>query len=364
MRARLLAVVLALCLPCAAQNRGLTIAQLNQFLDSETQFHHPDKQVAAFLKQTRLSERLDDTTLESWAGQFHLGPQTVAALRQLRDRSQSLPAPPPRAIPEAIPSRPAPSPEEQKAILNDVQNYALAYSANLPDFLCIEKEIRWQARQSAEPDWRQVDELDKRLTYFEQKEDYKPFLYNNRPVAGRDLKSFGGAQSFGDFGSMLRQIFEPSSHAEFTFEKWNRLRGRYTTLVFRFRVALENSRYQIFTDNGRFITTAYHGTVQVEAESHKVLQVSVVAEDIPPDFPVQSASDVLDYDYQEISGRQFLLPLEARIVMTGEGMMSRNEKHFVGYNKYSADTSVTFDLPKTDCTDPKNKTLKECTGHP
>jgi len=358
----MLAALLALCFAAACQTRGLSIDELSRFFQSETQAKDSDKDVAAFLRQSHLRERLDDSAIETMQGEFHLGPQTIAALRRLRDQSQNLPAAQPVAVAAPAQPKPAPSPEEQKAVLDDVRRYALAYSANLPDFMCIEKEIRWQARAAAQPDWRQVDELDKRLTYFEQKEDYKPFLHNNRPVAGRDMKSFGGAQSFGDFGSMLRQIFEPASHAEFAWEKWDRLRSR-NTMAFRYHIALENSRYQILVDNNRSITTAYHGVVQVEAQTHEVLQVSVVAESIPPDFPVQSASDVLDYDYQEISGKRFLLPLEAKLVMSADGMLTRNNKQFVGYNKYSADATITFDVPKTDCADPKNKTLKECTGH-
>lgn len=358
---RTFAVFVVLVFSLAAQNRGMSIDELYRFLESEAQLHHPDKEVASFLKQTRLREHLDDPTIESLQGQFKLGAQTLAALRQLSERSRDLPAGKPIPAAGTAAEKPAPSPEEQKAVLEDVQRYALTYSENLPDFVCVEKEIRYQARQAEEPDWHQVDEIDKRLTYFDQREDYRPFLHNNRPVAGSDLKSFGGAQSFGDFGSMLRQIFEPASHAEFTWAKWDRIRER-PVMVFHYRVTLENSRYQIFAGDKHSVTAAYHGDVAIETPSHKVLRVSVVAENIPPEFPVRSASDVLDYWYQDISGKQFLLPFEARVMMSGEGAMSRNDKQFVNYNKYSADASVTFDVPKTDCADPKNKRLKECGG--
>ena len=359
---RIAAAFLALWFAAAAQNRGLSVEELDRFFESEAQLHHSDKEVAAFLKQTRLRERLDDAALATLDERFHPGPQTQAALRKLRDATRDLPAAKPFAAAMPAPQKPAPSPDEQKAVLEEVQRNALAYSANLPDFVCIEKEVRWQAREAPQPAWRQVDELDKRLTYFDQKEDYKPFLHNNRPVTGRDLKSFGGAQSFGDFGSMLRQIFEPQSHAEFTWVKWDRLRNR-ATMVFGYRVALENSRYEILAGGDRSTTAAYHGEIQVETATRKVLRVSVIAEKIPPDFPVESASDVLDYEYQEIAGHSFLLPLDATILMSGDGMVTRNEKQFVGYNKYSADAAITYDVPKTDCTDPKNKSLKECTGH-
>ena len=338
---RLAFLLIASLFIAAAQNRGMSVDELYRFLQSESQFHHPDKEVAAVLKQSHLRERLDEDLIQKIKIQFLPGPQTMAALKQLAEQSKSLPeAKPVQAAPTAE-EKPAPSAEEQQAILADVREFALDYTKSLPNFLCIQKELRYGARAAATPDWRKIDELDTRLTYFEQKEDYQPFLHNNKPVSGRDIKSFGGSQSFGDFGSMLREIMDPVSRAEFTWARWGVVQNRHV-MVFRFRVALENSRYQIYANNNRSVTTAYHGEIAVEAPSRKVLQVSMVAENIPADFPVSAASDVLTYDYQEISGKPFLLPYQAIVMMNGEGEMTRNEKLFIGYQKYSADATVTF----------------------
>lgn len=338
---RLAYLLIASLLTVAAQNRGMSVDELYRFLQSEAQLHHPDKEVAGFLKQSHLRERLDEDTIEKIKMQFVPGPQTMAALKQLAEQSKSLPeAKAVQSAPTAE-EKPAPSPEEQQTILSDVRQFALDYTKNLPDFLCIQKEVRYGARAAANPDWHKIDELDTRLTYFEQREDYKPFLHNNKPVSGRDIKSFGGSQSFGDFGSMLREIMDPVSRAEFTWVRWSVMQNRHV-MVFRYRVTLENSRYQIYANNNRSLTTAYHGEIAVEVPSRKVLQVSMTADNIPPDFPVTAASDVLTYDYQEISGKPFLLPYQAIITMNGEGEMTRNEKLFVGYQKYSADATITF----------------------
>jgi hypothetical protein len=73
----------------------------------------------------------------------------------------------------------------------------------------------------------------------------------------------------------------------------------------------------------------------------------VVAENIPPDFPVKTASDILDYDYQDLSGQSFLLPSHAEIVMSVGNYMTRNYKDFDIYRKYSADAVITYDSDLT-----------------
>ena len=60
-------------------------------------------------------------------------------------------------------------------------------------------------------------------------------------------------------------------------------------------------------------------------------------------FPVKSAEDILDYDYQDISGHTFLLPLKATVTMNGGNSLSRNDKQFRRYQKYSADTIIKYD---------------------
>ncbi len=61
-----------------------------------------------------------------------------------------------------------------------------------------------------------------RLSYFNQKEDYKLILHNNTPTVA-DYKSVGGSSSYGDFGTMLKKIFDRSSQAHFEWDHWGTL---------------------------------------------------------------------------------------------------------------------------------------------
>jgi hypothetical protein len=302
--------------------------------------------LARFLSRVKLAGRLDDQAIEILRGKVLLGPKTMDALRKLRDQSSALPKAAP-AEPAAAPTAP-PSAEEQAAILDEVRRYALEYSQKLPDFVCLEMERRFVANPAragrggavSEPEWRQVDTITKRLSYFEQKEEEK-VLEHNHAYTTQNMKSLGGSQSFGDFGSMMRQVFEPATAARFEWAGWFRLGGQ-RVMGFDFSVPLERSRYRLEVE-GREIVTAYRGRVNVDPQTHAILRVKVEAVDIPPDFPLRSASDTLYYENQTISGLSFLLPSQVEVRMGAGDYLSRNVKEYQAYRKYSADVSITFD---------------------
>ena len=345
MRSRVLALLFAACLTALGQT--YTVAKLSTALKSiatDSQHKAGDADLASFLAKVRLTERLDDRLLEELRTQLSLGPKTMAVLRKLRDQSQNLPAAVAAVPPQAPPPIAIPPPEEQRAILEDVRKYALSYSENLPDFICLEVDRRWDASPVTvgSPDWRRRDELIKRLSYFEQKENYRLVMVDNSVSTNQDVKSAGGSQSFGDFGSMMRQVFEPVTAASFEWGAWHTWHGE-RVMTFNYRVGLENSRYHLMWGKDRDIVTAYHGWFEVDPTTHVVMRIAVVAENIPADFPLQGASDVLEYDYQDLSGRKFLLPVRAEILMNARDRLTKNEKEFRTYQKYSADALIKYD---------------------
>ncbi len=385
MRYRLLVAVCALSLCATAQT--LSVKELVSFLQSSVTLKQSDRDVASYLSRVKLKERLDNRTIEELQS-FGIGARTLQALNALRDRTQALAAAAP-LVREAPPTPiPVPSSEEQAAIVGDMREYALGYSKNLPDFICTQVTRRYGAAKpgtryggsaAGDPSWQKLDELTIRLSYFEQKEDYKLILVNNS-VAKQDYKSLGGSTSSGDFGSMLKEIFEPRSEARFEWDRWTTLRG-HRAMSFTYHVPQARSQWHIVVkDAGMDIVPAYHGRVVVEPGTHVVMRVTLVADGIPPGFPVKKAEETLDYDYTDISGHTFLLPLKGEVDMDGGDFLTKNTLEFVLYKKYSAESEIKYaeappEIPaeKTtetpapkpgaiDCKDPKNKDAKECKG--
>jgi len=143
---------------------------------------------------------------------------------------------------------------------------------------------------------------------------------------------------------MLRDIFEPHTQARFEWDHWGTLSKR-RTMVFKYRVSQLNSQWHISYERRLDIVPSYHGLVYIDKDTHQILRVTLEAEDIPPSFPVQEARTILDYDYVDISGRTFLLPLKADIRMRSDGVTTRNDEEFRLYRKFTTETEIKFDTP-------------------
>jgi len=370
MGSRWIAAVFAVCLAASAQT--MSVAKLREFLESNAAMIQKgtstDRELASFLERVKLTEKLDERQIEDFQGEIRIGPKTLQALRKLAAESASLAAAAPVAPPPKPRPIPPPSSEEQAAILDDMREYALNYTDTLPDFLCTQVTRRYAAPMpgtryggaaGGDPRWELLDTLQIRLSFFEKKEQYKVVLRNNT-IVNQDYSKVAGSKAFGEFGSMMREIFEPSTEARFGWDHWGTLRGK-RVMAFRYHVSLDHSKYQLAVDDGKLhVTTAYHGLVEVEPDTHAVVRLTADAEDIPPAFPLKETTDVLDYDYQELSGHTFLLPLKSQVIMKSMDYVSRLDEEFRLYRKYSAESEITFDAdPIAPLPDDKTKETKD-----
>ncbi len=321
----------------------LTVAKLVEFIRSSIQQKLPDKDVAGYLAGIKLTEKLDPKTIESLQGQG-AGVRTVAALNKLAEGSAKLTAPAPKAAVAPPKTLPLPPYVEQQKVIGEVRDYALNYSQSLPNFICLQVTRRYEDRHyrpGEEGSWATLDRLAEKLSYFDQHEKYEAISQNDNSLFGKTSEDLGGALSRGEFGTLLRQIFDPASDAEFQWERWGMLRG-HLSHVFSYSIDRAHSKETISYNKILEVTPAYHGEVFVDKATNTILRVTVEPEP-PADFPVQNIHQVLDYSSVDISGQKFLLPLVSQVIMRSDGVGSKNEVEFRGYRKYAADISIQFD---------------------
>jgi hypothetical protein len=273
-------------------------------------------------------------------------------LKELATESAALPeAAPPPPKPVYVPP-PPPSSEEQAKLLDEVRDYAVNYTHRLPDFICLEQTRRYVDTTGRDA-WRQADLLTARLSYFNQKEDYKLVSQSDRLVNEGSYTSVGGALSMGDFGTTMRDIFDPKSHATFAWERWATLHSRRMH-VFSYRVPLEFTSYTIEygetanKDDAQRIKVGYHGLVFVDREYNTIVRITQEADNIPPTFPVREARETLDYDFTKIGDNEFFLPLTAEVRMHAGREWVKNVKEFRLYRKFSADAVIKFDAEQSE----------------
>jgi len=332
----------ALAVAAHAQMK-MTAEQLVGFVKSSIQLKHDDRKVADYVKKIKLADKLDARTVESLQG-MGAGPQTVIALKLLMTESSALAATPPPPPKPVVVGPPPPNSIEQKKVLEEITEAALNYSRSLPNFICMQVTRRF-IDQTGMDNYRLIDTIAERLSYFEQKEDYKVVSKNGIPATGMKHEQMGGATSSGEFGSMLYEIFSPATQTEFEWERWATLRGKRMH-VYTFRVPQETSKYTIYADSvKRQVVAGYHGLIYADRDTKMVMRIVMSADNLPVDFPIQKVDLDLNYDYTTISGQEFLLPLKSELHSREGKFLVKNETEFRLYNKFGADTSIQFDVP-------------------
>ena len=281
-----------MCLAALAQ-QSITVDKLVEFLHSSIKLKMPDRQVASYVSKMHLTEKLEDRIIEQLQGDG-LGPKTVAALRQVSVSTSALPV---AVLKKPDPPPPPPDPpsyNEQNDILNDARDYALNYTKNLPDFLCLQVTRRYYDPNGSD-DYRPYDTVMAKLSYVEQREKYELLTVNNKYMTA-SYESLGGTISSGEFGSMMKEIFDPDTDTEFHWIRWATLRRRRTH-VYSYVVDQAHSRWSIEdrTVHDR-ISPGYSGLVYVDRDTRAVMRVTLRADNIPATFPIQEAEDRLDYD--------------------------------------------------------------------
>jgi hypothetical protein len=318
----------------------MTVSQLVNFVKSSLQQHIPDKDVADFIVKVKLGNKLEAREVEDLQGKG-AGPKTLAALRKQIDATAAMTPPPPPAPKPVVVQPPAPSSIEQKAILDEIRERAVNYTENLPNFICVQITRRHIDRSGTET-WVLADTIQEELTFFDHKESYKVAMINGRSVTNVDHFALGGATSAGEFGTMLKEIFDSASHADFEWERWATLRGK-RMYVFSFKIQQEYSKYSILHGpSKREIISGYHGLIYADRDTKAVMRLKVDCDTIPVDFPIQNVGLDLNYDHIKIGEQEFLLPLKSELRSREGKYLSWNEVEFRLYRKYGTESTIQF----------------------
>ena len=170
-------------------------------------------------------------------------------------------------------------------------------------------------------------------------------LVNNH-VVDTSMERIGGVRTSGEFGSMLKELFDPATRAQFEWERWATLRGQRMH-VYSYSVAQERSKYSIQYEHLQPIVPAYTGLVYVDRDTLTIMRVTQEVTQVPAGFPITYVRNILDYDTVQISGQPFILPLKASTVSRMGKEMTKNDTEFRMYNKFGAEATITFE-PEAD----------------
>ena len=328
---------------------GLSYSHLRQFIKSSVEQKLKDKDVANYLKRQVVRFAITDRLVEEFVG-WGIGPRTLKALEAIQASTAGLPEPEPEpsAERERRPVQPpAPSAEEQRRIIEGARRQARLYTEELPNYVCLQVTRRFFDPTGLEMDWLKHDEIKTRVSYFDGREDYETLTVNDTATT-KAFSDLGGTTSTGEFGTILDSLFAAETDAEFRWARHSLLRGK-PVYVFHMEVPQYRSSWSLSTGGGssgvdmRKIRTGYTGLVYIGKETGQVLRIVMEAQGIPSDFPMREARSRLDYDFIDLSGDAFLLPLKAQAFVRTGRLLTRNDLEFRLYRKFTAEATITFE---------------------
>lgn len=241
-----------------------------------------------------------------------------------------------------------PNQREAQELLEKTRAATRAASESMPDFVVKQIVTRSYSRSEAN-NWLVSDRLAVAVSYRKAVgEEYKVLTINGMPP-NKDVQESstyanqveGGATSAGEYASTIMETFDEERQAVFKPVDTDTLKGR-RTIVFEYRVEKELSAQSIKVNEARTIA-AYHGRMWIDRELGRVLRMEVVLE-LPEDFPAKSAGTLIDYDWVNIAGEQYLLPSRAEMILgyheNGQFLRRRNLIAFRGYQKYGSEVKI------------------------
>ena len=240
-----------------------------------------------------------------------------------------------------------PDRETWPQFLEEARSTAMAYTENLPNFICTQITQRY-LRRLPKTGWVRVDNFVAELTYYDKQEHYKLVSVGNRTAASdATLESLKGTTSTGEFGSSLNYLFDPATGTQFRFEGIDHSRGSPTVRV-GFRVPKKTSKRSIIFKEGTTelgVVTPYRGRCWIDPDSLQVVQIKERAYRIPDTFPITRSEGSTQYDRVEIAGQQHWLPVRAEVLLENRTarLHTRNVIQFKQYRKFGSEVKFLSD---------------------
>lgn len=340
MKARWAGLLLLSAATLLAQ-RAMTVAQVVAFVGSQVKIKGDDRATADYLlHKIKLTEKLEARVVEELQGQG-AGPKTVQALKKMIDESAGLPAAPVIETVAPPPPPPAPDSVERAEAMAAIKDYALNYTKNLPNYMCMQTTRR-KIHPTLSGYIPYGDVIREELSFVDGKESYKVMMRNEQALANVQHNQLGGAVSNGEFGTMLAHIFDPETGTEFDWDHWATLRGK-RMYVFAFHVPKSAGYSMMYGEGRREYTSAYKGLIYADRESKAVMRIKMECIDIPKDYPIKTVGITLDYAPTKIGEETYTLPFHFELDSTDTMAVIKNEADYKLYRKFGAEATITFD---------------------
>lgn len=291
----------------------LTVDQLNREVVSSR--GKQDAKIASCLSGLELTERLSAAKLAGMEKALP-GPESRRALVLLADQATFLNPPP-----AEIPNEPAPSFEQQRAIIAKTVDYVSTMLHRLPNLFALRDTIHFEdtppglyvALRSGNmvPDQplHPVSRSSVTVLY----RDGQNFVQ----TAGKELTASKaattGLSTFGEFGPILATVLSDLPRGRLAWSHWEQGSAK-PVAVFGFAVPKAASHYQVrfcCGDDRAFKQfSGYHGEITIDPLDGTILRLTLIA-DLDKSDPITKAELMVEYGPVELGGQTYFCPIRS-----------------------------------------------------
>ena len=248
-----------------------------------------------------------------------------------------------------------PSAKEAAEVLEKARKATQLALDAMPDFV-VKQIIARSAAYAGTGNWQPLDNVIIAVSYSTEKgEQYRVLAVDGAPVqsqTGNNYADLEGSTTGGEFVEDLARLFKPESKTEFSVLTTDVIRNQ-PALVYDYEILLENNKgggVGFKTSNGQkgysftSVPAGEKGKVWIDRKNGRVLRIQFTATSIPADFKVRAFDSSIDYDWVEIAGDKYLLPVLSDNRFTSrEGnklFQDRNLIRFKNYQRYGSDVRI------------------------
>ena len=230
---------------------------------------------------------------------------------------------------------------KDEPLIRRAADSALEFTETLPSYVCTEMIGRYYSN-TRPANFQPIDVVSTEVIYENGVEQYRNIQINGKPTK-KKIEETGGAWSTGEFGTVLINLFNPATGANFHYRRDSRA-GSIMAKMYDFEVARENSHWDIHAGSQSYMP-AYTGSIWVDPQTARVLRIEMEAKGMPGEFPLDHVESATDYQYVRLGdAKQYLLPVHSEVLSCERGTSncSRNVIDFRNYHKYTGESTITF----------------------
>jgi hypothetical protein len=229
--------------------------------------------------------------------------------------------------------------EEQERLWSEAAKSVLGYSKRLPNFRCSQETRRFVAPVRTPGQLKESDSFKDDLTYEDGRESYRTVEVNGEKTE-KTREELKGVRSSGEFGTMLRGLFEPETGVT---HKWAGRAMAMGVLCQVFQVAVDQAHSNLtLVNGGRYERVGYAGRVFIDEDTGLVRRLTIQGAGLPKDFALQSPAFSLDYGMVRIGSDDYLLPLRSVLQLRQTKLFVRNETVFRSYRRLEGQSVIKY----------------------